>query len=61
MDRCSYLDKLTFLSLWVGLDFQHHSGDSISIHVIQRVSYPLREEKRVVELTQTFSPLGFIV
>lgn len=35
--------KPTFLSFRVWLDFQHHSSDSISIHVIERVCYPLKQ------------------
>lgn len=44
MNRCLQLVKLTFLSLWVRLDFQHHGGHSISIHVIQRVCDPLKQD-----------------
>lgn len=34
----------TFLSLWVWLDFKNYGGDSIGVHVIERVSYPLKQE-----------------
>lgn len=38
--------RLTFLSFRVRLDLQHHSGDGISVHVIQRVGNPLRRSAR---------------
>ena len=42
-DKQLMCSKLTFLSFWVWLDLQNHSGDGVSIHVIERISDPLKQ------------------
>lgn len=41
------LRLLTLLGVGVGLDLQDHGGDGVSVHVVERVGDPLKQDHKV--------------